>query len=189
MIKQGEAPRTLLDKRVVLLDLTSMVAGTKYRGQFEERIKGIMDELKQVDDIILFIDELHTLIGTGASAGSMDAANAFKPALAKGEIQIIGATTLDEYRENIEKDGALDRRFQKVIVDPPSLEETREILDKIAESYETYHKVYYPEETIDECVKLADRYITDREFPDKAIDIMDEVGARSQVNLQPPEEI
>jgi ATP-dependent Clp protease ATP-binding subunit ClpC len=119
----------------------------------------------------------------------MDAANAFKPALAKGEIQIIGATTLDEYRENIEKDGALDRRFQKVIVDPPSLEETREILDKIAESYETYHKVYYPEETIDECVKLADRYITDREFPDKAIDIMDEVGARSQVNLQPPEEI
>jgi ATP-dependent Clp protease ATP-binding subunit ClpC len=189
MIKQGEAPRTLLDKRVVLLDLTSMVAGTKYRGQFEERIKGIMDELKQVDDVILFIDELHTLIGTGASAGSMDAANAFKPALARGEIQIIGATTLDEYRENIEKDGALDRRFQKVIVNPPSLDETREILEKIAESYETYHKVYYPPETIDECVKLADRYITDREFPDKAIDIMDEVGARSQVNLQPPQEI
>jgi ATP-dependent Clp protease ATP-binding subunit ClpC len=189
MIKQGEAPRTLLDKRVVLLDLTSMVAGTKYRGQFEERIKGIMDEVKQVDDVILFIDELHTLIGTGASAGSMDAANAFKPALARGEIQIIGATTLDEYRENIEKDGALDRRFQKVIVNPPSLDETREILEKIAESYETYHKVYYPPETIDECVKLADRYITDREFPDKAIDIMDEVGARSQVNLQPPEEI
>jgi ATP-dependent Clp protease ATP-binding subunit ClpC len=179
MIKQGEAPRTLLDKRVVLLDLTSMVAGTKYRGQFEERIKGIMDELKQVDDVILFIDELHTLIGTGASAGSMDAANAFKPALARGEIQIIGAT----------KDGALDRRFQKVIVNPPSLDETREILEKIAESYETYHKVYYPPETIDECVKLADRYITDREFPDKAIDIMDEVGARSQVNLQPPQEI
>ena len=189
MIKQGEAPRTLLDKRVVLLDLTSMVAGTKYRGQFEERIKGIMDEVKQVDDVILFIDELHTLIGTGASAGSMDAANAFKPALARGEIQIIGATTLDEYRENIEKDGALDRRFQKVIVNPPSLDETREILEKIAESYETYHKVYYPPETIDECVKLADRYITDREFPDKAIDIMDEVGARSQVNLQPPQEI
>jgi len=189
MIKQGEAPRTLLDKRVVLLDLTSIVAGTKYRGQFEERIKGIMDEVKQVDDVILFIDELHTLIGTGASAGSMDAANAFKPALARGEIQIIGATTLDEYRENIEKDGALDRRFQKVVVNPPSLDETREILEKIAESYETYHKVYYPPETIDECVKLADRYITDREFPDKAIDIMDEVGARSQVNLQPPQEI
>jgi ATP-dependent Clp protease ATP-binding subunit ClpC len=189
MINQGEAPRTLLDKRVVSLDLTSMVAGTKYRGQFEERIKGIMDEVKQVDDVILFIDELHTLIGTGASAGSMDAANAFKPALARGEIQIIGATTLDEYRENIEKDGALDRRFQKVIVNPPSLDETREILEKIAESYETYHKVYYPPETIDECVKLADRYITDREFPDKAIDIMDEVGARSQVNLQPPQEI
>ena len=189
MIKQGDAPRTLLDKRVVSLDLTSMVAGTKYRGQFEERIKGIMDELKKVDDVILFIDELHTLIGTGASAGSMDAANAFKPALARGEIQIIGATTLDEFRENIEKDGALTRRFQQVLIEPPSIEETKEILQKIANSYETYHKVFYPQETIDECVKLADRYITDREFPDKAIDIMDEVGARSQVNLQPPQEI
>jgi ATP-dependent Clp protease ATP-binding subunit ClpC len=189
MIKQGDAPRTLLDKRVVSLDLTSMVAGTKYRGQFEERIKGIMDELKKVDDVILFIDELHTLIGTGASAGSMDAANAFKPALARGEIQIIGATTLDEFRENIEKDGALTRRFQQVLIEPPTIEETKEILQKIANSYETYHKVFYAEETIDECVKLADRYITDREFPDKAIDIMDEVGARSQVNLQPPQEI
>jgi len=189
MIKQGDAPRTLLDKRVVSLDLTSMVAGTKYRGQFEERIKGVMDELKKVDDVILFIDELHTLIGTGASAGSMDAANAFKPALARGEIQIIGATTLDEFRENIEKDGALTRRFQQVLIEPPSIEETKEILQKIANSYETYHKVFYSEETIDECVKLADRYITDREFPDKAIDIMDEVGARSQVNLQPPQEI
>ena len=189
MIKQGDAPRTLLDKRVVSLDLTSMVAGTKYRGQFEERIKGIMDELKKVDDVILFIDELHTLIGTGASAGSMDAANAFKPALARGEIQIIGATTLDEFRENIEKDGALTRRFQQVLIEPPSIEDTKEILQKIANSYETYHKVFYPQETIDECVKLADRYITDREFPDKAIDIMDEVGARSQVNLQPPQEI
>ena len=189
MIKEGDAPRTLLDKRVVSLDLTSMVAGTKYRGQFEERIKGIMDELKKVDDVILFIDELHTLIGTGASAGSMDAANAFKPALARGEIQIIGATTLDEFRENIEKDGALTRRFQQVLIEPPTIEETKEILQKIANSYETYHKVFYPEETIDECVKLADRYITDREFPDKAIDIMDEVGARSQVNLQPPQEI
>ena len=189
MIKQGDAPRTLLDKRVVSLDLTSMVAGTKYRGQFEERIKGIMDELKKIDDVILFIDELHTLIGTGASAGSMDAANAFKPALARGEIQIIGATTLDEFRENIEKDGALTRRFQQVLIEPPSIEDTKEILQKIANSYETYHKVFYPQETIDECVKLADRYITDREFPDKAIDIMDEVGARSQVNLQPPQEI
>jgi ATP-dependent Clp protease ATP-binding subunit ClpC len=189
MIKQGDAPRTLLDKRVVSLDLTSMVAGTKYRGQFEERIKGVMDELKKVDDVILFIDELHTLIGTGASSGSMDAANAFKPALARGEIQIIGATTLDEFRENIEKDGALTRRFQQVLIEPPSIEETKEILQKIANSYETYHKVFYPQETIDECVKLADRYITDREFPDKAIDIMDEVGARSQVNLQPPQEI
>jgi ATP-dependent Clp protease ATP-binding subunit ClpC len=189
MIKQGNAPRTLLDKRVVSLDLTSMVAGTKYRGQFEERIKGIMDELKKVDDVILFIDELHTLIGTGASSGSMDAANAFKPALARGEIQIIGATTLDEFRENIEKDGALTRRFQQVLIEPPSIEDTMEILQKIANSYETYHKVYYPKETLEECVKLADRYITDREFPDKAIDIMDEVGARSQVNLQPPQEI
>ena len=189
MIKQGDAPRTLLDKRVVSLDLTSMVAGTKYRGQFEERIKGVMDELKKVDDVILFIDELHTLIGTGSSTGSMDAANAFKPALARGEIQIVGATTLDEFRENIEKDGALTRRFQQVLIEPPSIEETMEILQKIANGYETYHNVYYPLETLEECVKLADRYITDREFPDKAIDIMDEVGARSQVNLQPPQEI
>lgn len=189
MIKEGSAPRTLLDKRVVSLDLTAMIAGTKYRGQFEERIKGIMDELKDVDDVILFIDELHTLVGAGNASGSMDAANVFKPALARGEIQIIGATTLDEFRENIEKDGALTRRFQQVIVDPPSLEETRIILENIKESYEDYHKVEYLSESIDECVKLADRYITDREFPDKALDIMDEVGARSQVIIQPPKEI
>ncbi len=188
MIKEGGAPRTLLDKRVVSLDLTSMVAGTKYRGQFEERIKGVMDELKEVDDVILFIDELHTLVGAGNASGSMDAANVFKPALARGEIQLIGATTLDEYRENIEKDGALERRFQKIIIEPPSIEETKEILYKIKDSYEEYHKVIYLDETIEECVKLADRYITDREFPDKAIDILDEVGARSQVNIQPPKE-
>jgi ATP-dependent Clp protease ATP-binding subunit ClpC len=189
MIVEGEAPRTLLDKRIVSLDLSSMVAGTKYRGQFEERIKGVMDELKEVDDVILFIDELHTLVGAGNASGSMDAANVFKPALARGELQVIGATTLDEYRQHIEKDGALERRFQKVVIDPPSLEETLEILTKVKGSYENYHKVEYLDETIDECVKLADRYITDREFPDKALDIMDEVGARSQVNLQPPKEI
>tara|TARA_R110002126_G_scaffold34665_6_gene107105 strand:+ start:1863 stop:4316 length:2454 start_codon:yes stop_codon:yes gene_type:complete len=189
MIKEGDAPRTLLDKRVVSLDLTSMVAGTKYRGQFEERIKGVMDELSEVDDVILFIDELHTLVGAGNASGSMDAANVLKPALARGEIQLIGATTLDEYRENIEKDGALERRFQKIIIEPPSIAETKEILYKIKNSYEAYHKVEYLDETINECVKLAERYITDREFPDKAIDILDEVGARSQVNIQPPKEI
>ena len=189
MIKQGEAPRTLLDMRIVSLDLSSMVAGTKYRGQFEERIKGVMDELKEVDDVILFIDELHTLVGAGNASGSMDAANVFKPALARGELQVIGATTLDEYRQHIEKDGALERRFQKVLVNPPSLEETLEILQKVKGSYEEYHKVEYLPETITECVKLADRYITDREFPDKALDILDEVGARSQVNIQPPKEI
>jgi ATP-dependent Clp protease ATP-binding subunit ClpC len=189
MIKEGDAPRTLLDMRIVSLDLSSMVAGTKYRGQFEERIKGVMDELKEVDDVILFIDELHTLVGAGNASGSMDAANVFKPALARGELQVIGATTLDEYRQHIEKDGALERRFQKVVVEPPSVEETLEILTKIASSYEDYHKVEYLPETIHECVKLADRYVTDREFPDKALDIMDEVGARSQVNIQPPKEI
>jgi ATP-dependent Clp protease ATP-binding subunit ClpC len=166
-----------------------MVAGTKYRGQFEERIKGVMDELRDVDDVILFIDELHTLVGAGNASGSMDAANVFKPALARGELQVIGATTLDEYRQHIEKDGALERRFQKVVVEPPSLEETLEILTKVKYSYEEYHKVEYLDDTIEECVKLADRYITDREFPDKALDIMDEVGARSQVNIQPPKEI
>jgi ATP-dependent Clp protease ATP-binding subunit ClpC len=141
MIVEGEAPRTLLDKRIVSLDLSSMVAGTKYRGQFEERIKGVMDELKEVDDVILFIDELHTLVGAGNASGSMDAANVFKPALARGELQVIGATTLDEYRQHIEKDGALERRFQKVVIDPPTLEETLEILTKVKGSYENYHKV------------------------------------------------
>ena len=185
-IAQGDAPRTLLDKRVVSLDLTSLVAGTKYRGQFEERIKGVVDELMEVDNVILFIDELHTMVGAGNASGSMDAANVLKPALARGDIQLIGATTLDEYREHIEKDGALARRFQQVLIDPPTIEETIQILDKIKSSYETYHKVTYPLETIVHCVKMADRYITDREFPDKAIDIMDEIGSKSQLSIKPP---
>ena len=188
-IINGKAPRTLLEKRIVSLDLASLVAGTKYRGQFEERIKGIVDELMTVDNVILFVDEVHTIIGAGNASGSMDAANVLKPALSRGDLQLIGATTLDEFRENIEKDGALTRRFQQVIIDPPSMKDTIEILNKIKFSYESFHKVTYPQETIEKCVKLADRYITDREFPDKAIDIMDEVGSRSQVNAKPPENI
>jgi ATP-dependent Clp protease ATP-binding subunit ClpC len=188
-IVKGEAPRTLLNKRIVSLDLASLVAGTKYRGQFEERIKGVVDELASVDNVILFIDEVHTMVGAGNASGSMDAANVLKPALSNGDLQLIGATTLDEYRENIEKDGALARRFQQVIIEPPSVEDTISILEKIKFSYEAYHKVTYPKETIEKCVKLADRYITDREFPDKAIDIMDEVGSRSQVNIKPPQNI
>jgi len=188
-IVMGEAPRTLLDKRIISLDLASLVAGTKYRGQFEERIKGIVDELINVDNVILFLDEVHTIIGAGNASGSMDAANVLKPALSRGDIQLIGATTLDEFRENIEKDGALTRRFQQVIIEPPSIPDTIEILNKIKFSYESFHKVNYPQETIEKCVKLADRYITDREFPDKAIDIMDEVGSRSQINAKPPESI
>jgi len=188
-IIQGDAPRTLLDKRIVSLDLTSLVAGTKYRGQFEERIKGVVDELMDVDNVILFIDEVHSVVGAGNSSGSMDAANVLKPALARGDLQLIGATTLDEFREHIEKDGALTRRFQQVIIEPPSVEDTIKILTNIKDSYESYHKVYYSEETIEQCVKMADRYITDREFPDKAIDIMDEVGSRSQINIKPPKTI
>ena len=188
-IVQGEAPRTLLDKRIVSLDLTSLVAGTKYRGQFEERIKGVVDELMEVDNVILFLDEVHTVVGAGNSSGSMDAANVLKPALARGDLQLIGATTLDEFREHIEKDGALARRFQQVIIEPPSVEDTIKILTNIKDSYESYHKVEYPQETIEQCVKMADRYITDREFPDKAIDIMDEVGSKSQITIKPPKSI
>tara|TARA_R110000803_G_scaffold5996_2_gene19682 strand:+ start:5128 stop:7593 length:2466 start_codon:yes stop_codon:yes gene_type:complete len=188
-IIQGDGPRTLLNKRIVSLDLTSLVAGTKYRGQFEERIKGIVDELLEVDDVILFIDELHTIVGAGNSIGAIDAANVLKPALARGDLQLIGATTLDEFRKNIEKDGALTRRFQQVLIEPPSLEDTIGILIKIKSSYEKYHKVMYSYQTIEQCVKLADRYITDREFPDKAIDIMDEVGAKVQINVKPPKSI
>lgn len=188
-IVERKCPRILFDKRVVSLDLASLVAGTKYRGQFEERMKGIMQELEKADDVILFIDEIHTMVGAGNASGSLDASNILKPALARGEIQCIGATTLDEYRENIEKDGALARRFQMVIVEPPSKEETLIILNNIKGKYEDHHKVNYTPEAIEACVKLADRYISDREQPDKAIDIMDEVGARMQVHIKPPQDI
>jgi len=188
-IFEGNCPQNLIDKRIVSLDMTSIVAGTKYRGQFEERLKVIMEELYQNPDIIIFIDEIHTIIGAGNSSGSMDASNIFKPALARGELQCIGATTLDEYRQNIEKDGALERRFQKVVVDGSTISETLQILENIKPKYESHHKVNYTPESIRACVILADRYITDREFPDKAIDIMDEVGARSQINIKLPESI
>ena len=188
-IVNGDCPRNLLDKRLVNLDLTSVVAGTKYRGQFEERMKVIIEELQANPNIIVFIDEIHTLVGSGNSSGSMDGSNIFKPALARGELQVIGATTLDEFRKNIEKDGALERRFQKVIVDPSTVAETIQILMNVRDKYETYHKVTYSDEVIETCVKLADRYITDREFPDKAFDILDEVGARMQTELKVPEAI
>jgi ATP-dependent Clp protease ATP-binding subunit ClpC len=188
-IFEGDCPRNLCDKRIVSLDLTSIVAGTKYRGQFEERLKVILDELHDNPDIIIFIDEIHTIIGAGNASGSLDASNIFKPALARGELQCIGATTLDEYRENIEKDGALERRFQKVIVDGATPEETMIILSNLKSRYESHHKVNYTKESLEACVYLADRYITDREFPDKAIDIMDEVGARTQISVKLPEEI
>jgi ATP-dependent Clp protease ATP-binding subunit ClpC len=188
-IVSGECPRNLVDKRLVNLDLTSVVAGTKYRGQFEERMKVIIEELTANPHIIVFIDEVHTLVGSGNSSGSMDGSNIFKPALSRGEIQIIGATTLDEFRKNIEKDGALERRFQKVVVDASTVDETIQILKNIRDKYESYHKVTYSDEVIEACVKLADRYITDREFPDKAFDILDEVGARMQTELKVPESI
>jgi ATP-dependent Clp protease ATP-binding subunit ClpC len=186
-ILNGECPRNLMDKRIMSLDMTSIVAGTKYRGQFEERMKVIIEELQAAPNIILFIDEIHQIVGAGNSSGSLDASNIFKPALARGEIQCIGATTLDEYRKNFEKDGALERRFQKVIVDPSSKDETLQILINVKEKYENYHKVTYTDEVLKLCVDLAERYITDREFPDKAFDIIDEVGARSQVEVKMPE--
>ena len=188
-IYNNECPRNLMDKKIVSLDMTSIVAGTKYRGQFEERMKVIIEELQTNPNIIVFIDEIHTIVGAGNSSGSMDASNIFKPALARGEIQCVGATTLDEYRKNFEKDGALERRFQKVIVDPATKEETFEILKNAKDKYENYHKVVYTDEVLSLCVDLAERYITDREFPDKAFDILDEVGARSQVEVKVPEEI
>ena len=189
IINSGKCPRTLLGKRIVLLELSSLVAGTKYRGQFEERMKAIIDELRDNKDVIIFIDEIHTVIGTGNSSGNLDAANIFKPPLARGEVQCIGATTLDEYREKIEKDGALERRFQKVIIEPPSIIDTIEILSNIKHVYENHHNVSYSEEIVDLCVKLADRYITDRAFPDKAIDILDEVGATVQIEVKTPKAI
>ena len=189
-IIERKVPRALLDKRVVTLDLGSMVAGTKYRGQFEERMKSVVQELEKTEDVILFIDELHTLVGAGGASGSLDAANMLKPALARGEIQCIGATTLDEYREHIEKDGALDRRFQKIIVEPPTLEEALEILKNVKDKYESHHGVNYTEEAIEACVKFADRYITDRFLPDKAFDVLDESGAKVRLtNIKVPKEI
>jgi ATP-dependent Clp protease ATP-binding subunit ClpC len=188
-IVNGECPRNLMEKRIVNLDLTSVVAGTKYRGQFEERMKVIIEELHANPNIIVFIDEIHTLVGSGNSSGSMDGSNIFKPALSRGELQCIGATTLDEFRKNIEKDGALERRFQKVIVDASTVAETIQILKNVRDKYEEFHKVSYSDEVIETCVKLADRYITDREFPDKAFDILDEVGARMQTELKVPEAI
>jgi len=173
-----------------MLDLTGVVAGTKYRGQFEERIRALIKEIEQSPDVIIFIDEIHTLIGAGSTPGSMDAANILKPALARGTIQCIGATTLDEYRNSIEKDGALERRFQKVLVEPTTVDETLQILNNIKDRYEAHHHVSYTDDAITACVKLTDRYITDRSFPDKAIDAMDEVGARVHLqNAQVPPEI
>ena len=188
-IVSGDCPKNLIDKRIVNLDLTSVVAGTKYRGQFEERMKVIIEELQANPNIVVFIDEIHTLVGSGNSTGSMDGSNIFKPALSRGELQVIGATTLDEFRKNIEKDGALERRFQKVVVEPSTVAETIQILKNVRDKYESYHKVTYSDEVIETCVKLAERYITDREFPDKAFDILDEVGARMQTELKVPESI
>ena len=187
-IVQRKVSRVLYDKRVISLDLAALVAGTKYRGQFEERMKAIMNELEKNRDVILFIDEIHTIVGAGGASGSLDASNIFKPALARGELQCIGASTLDEYRMYIEKDGALDRRFQKVLIEPPTVDETIQILTNIQSKYEDYHNVAYSVEAIDACVKLSDRYMTDRLLPDKAIDVMDEVGARvhlKNINVPP----
>ena len=189
-IVQKKVSRVLHDKRVVTLDLAALVAGTKYRGQFEERMKAVMNELEKAKDVILFIDELHTIVGAGGASGSLDASNMFKPALSRGELQCIGATTLDEYRQYIEKDGALDRRFQKIMVDPTTVDETIQILKNIKHKYEEHHGVHYSDEAIVSAVRLSDRYITDRNLPDKAIDVMDEAGARVHLaNIVVPKEI
>ena len=189
-IVQRKVSRVLFDKRVISLDLAALVAGTKYRGQFEERMKAIMTELEKNRDVILFIDEIHTIVGAGGASGSLDASNIFKPALARGELQCIGASTLDEYRMHIEKDGALDRRFQKVIIEPPSVDDTIIILNNIKSKYEDYHSVVYDQEAIEACVRLSDRYMTDRLLPDKAIDVLDEVGARVHLkNINVPLDI
>ncbi len=189
-IMQKKVPRTLQEKRVVTLDLAGLVAGTKYRGQFEERMKALMNELEKAKEVILFIDELHTIVGAGGASGSLDASNMFKPALARGDIQCIGATTLDEYRKYIETDGALDRRFQKVMVEPPSYEETLQILENIKFKYEEHHHVKYSTEAIDSAVRLSNRYITDRHLPDKAIDVIDEAGSRVHMgNFEVPENV
>jgi ATP-dependent Clp protease ATP-binding subunit ClpC len=187
MIHKGECPSNLLDKRLVSLDLTSLVAGTKYRGQFEERIKAILNELQEVSNVIVFIDELHTMVGAGNASGSMDAANIMKPALARGEIQCIGATTFDEYKKHLEKDSALVRRFQKIILKEPTQHETNEILNNLKSSYESFHKVQYEENVVETITKLCARYITDRQFPDKAIDVLDELGSEKRVSSKIPE--
>jgi ATP-dependent Clp protease ATP-binding subunit ClpC len=189
MIVKGDCPSNLLDKRIVSLDLTSLVAGTKYRGQFEERIKAILVELQSEPNVIVFIDELHTMVGAGNASGAMDAANILKPALARGEIQCIGATTFDEFKKHIEKDAALVRRFQKIILKEPTSNETIEILKNLKDSYENYHKVKYEDGVIELIVKLSDRYITDRQFPDKAIDVLDELGSEKRVSSRVPESI
>ena len=189
LIHDGECPKNLMDKRILSLDINSLVAGTKYRGQFEERMKVIIEEIQGNPNIIIFIDEIHTMVGAGNSSGSLDASNIFKPALSRGEIQCIGATTLDEYRKSFEKDGALERRFQKIIVDPSSKEETLEILKQSKSKYEEHHKVTYDDNTLKLFVELADRYVTDREFPDKAFDILDEVGSRMQIDIKLPQVI
>jgi ATP-dependent Clp protease ATP-binding subunit ClpC len=186
-IYDGDCPRNLVDKRILSLELNSVIAGTKYRGQFEERLKVILEEIQSNPNVILFIDEIHTIVGAGNASGSLDASNILKPALSRGEIQCIGATTLDEYKKQIEKDGALDRRFQKVIVSSSTKEETLQILQNVKDKYENYHRVNYPDNILKICVDLAERYITDREFPDKAFDILDEVGARAQVDVKNPE--
>ena len=189
-IVQRKVSRVLFNKRIISLDLASLVAGTKYRGQFEERMKAVMQEIEKNPDVILFIDEIHTIIGAGGASGSLDASNMFKPALARGEMQAIGATTLDEYRQYIEKDGALERRFQKVLVEPTSIDETIQILNNIKERYEDHHSVTYTDDALMACVKLTERYITDRHLPDKAIDAMDEVGSRVHLtNINVPKEI
>ncbi|MCL4153955.1 UNVERIFIED_CONTAM: hypothetical protein GTU68_021468 [Idotea baltica] len=189
-IIQRKVSRILFNKRIVSLDLASLVAGTKYRGQFEERMKALMNELEKNDDIILFIDEIHTIVGAGGATGSLDASNMFKPALARGEIQCIGATTLDEFRQNIEKDGALERRFQKVMVEPTSVEETIQILNNIKDKYENHHNVEFTPEAIEACVTLTNRYMTDRFLPDKAIDALDEAGSRIHItNIVVPKQV
>lgn len=189
-IIQKKVSRILFDKRVVMLDMAAIVAGTKYRGQFEERIKAIMTELEKNKDVVLFIDEIHTIVGAGGSSGSLDASNLFKPALARGELQVIGASTLDEYRQYIEKDGALARRFQKVLIEPPTVDQTIIILNNLKSKYEDYHNVEYSDKAIETAVKMSQRYITDRFLPDKAIDVMDEVGARVHIkNIKVPDEI
>lgn len=187
MIHKGDCPSNLIDKRIMSLDLTSLVAGTKYRGQFEERIKAILNELKEAPNVIVFIDELHTMVGAGNASGAMDAANILKPALARGEIQCIGATTFDEYKKSIEKDGALVRRFQKIVLKEPTPEETIEILNNLKPSYEEFHKVTYEKDVIETTVNLSNRFITDRQFPDKAIDVLDELGAEKRVSSKIPD--